>query len=59
MEKRNINRLLKVLEHLATSNKRGEDIVLVTTSPYVPNLTLDEVKATIDDLKTLVGKIEE
>lgn len=54
MDTRNILRLLTVLEHLAKTNTKEETEVLTTASPYIPKLTLGDVKDTIKDLQQLL-----
>ena len=54
MDTRNIKRLLTVLEHLAETNTNEETVVLATTSPYIPKLTLGDIKDTVEDLKKLL-----
>jgi predicted component of type VI protein secretion system len=54
MNTRNVKRLLAVLEYITETNTNEETVVLATTAPYLPDLTLGDIKETITDLKQLM-----
>jgi hypothetical protein len=56
VDKRNIKRLLAVLENTAqVAQARDEDVVIATATPGVPNLTLGDIKDTIISIRKLVA----
>lgn len=60
METPNVKRLQKFLEAVvATSTAADDQIVLRTTTPGAPALTLGDIKLTLDELKNMFISCEE
>jgi hypothetical protein len=51
---RNIKKLLTVLDYLAKTNTNESAVMIKTAAPYIPELTLGDIKETITDLKQLM-----
>lgn len=60
METQNVKRLQKLLEAVVTTSTATDDqIILRTTAPGAPALTLGDIKQTLDELKNMFISCEE